>query len=264
MCSISSRDPEWKREFAGHLNKELGPTDQRLLPMMLATVDLNGHPAVRTVSLQGFVGDGFLRISQDDDGQWTSDVLTFSTHAKSNKVQELIRTSDVQLAFWLPHAQAQVRCSGQAHLLFHPDNPNYTSLSLDIRHRIWPRDDAPAAKNEERKDSSDVDLDNVTIEIDEEFIREQAYLHLSPAIQAWYSWPAPGKIRSTDPSLYPAEISSVEDPVAREKHEADARRNYVLVFVDIDKVDIVDLNSNTRRLHKRRSDTTWTAVNVNL
>ncbi|KAI8324112.1 hypothetical protein GQ54DRAFT_257028 [Martensiomyces pterosporus] len=268
MNGTSKRDPEWKQAFNKYLDREREFSKQRFPPVALSTVDLNGRPAVRMLSPRGFVGDGFLRISKDDHGQWTSDVLTFCTHAKSNKVQELVNTNDVQLAFWLPHVQVQVRCSGQAHLLFHPDNPNYSTLSLDIRHRIWPRDGTQAEEEEEEPQEKEeahhsLDLDNSKVEIDAEFIREQAYLHHAPVLQAWYSWPAPGKIRSADPALYPMEIPKIEDPVAREKYEADARRNYVLVFVDVNKVDIVDLEQATRKLYKRRGDTSWTVTNIN-
>ncbi|KAJ1932919.1 hypothetical protein EC988_009294 [Linderina pennispora] len=177
--------------------------------------------------------------------------MTFCTHSKSIKVQELVGVSDVQLLYWFPHAQVQVRCSGQAHMLFHPDNPHYSTLSLDIRQRIWRRDEREAG------------LDNSEVELDTEYIREQAFLNHSPVIQAWYSWPPPGRVRSGDASLYPREIPGIKDEEMREKYGNEARRNYVLVFVDVTKVDIVDLKDNTRKLYKRRGDTTWTVTNIN-
>ncbi|KAJ1668279.1 hypothetical protein IW140_000417 [Coemansia sp. RSA 1813] len=261
MITYSSRDPEWKKEFVELINKECEHTHERFPAMSLATVDVEGRPAVRTVSPRGFVGDGFLRINKDDQGQWSSDVLTFCTHAKSSKVHELVGTGDVQLVFWLQNSRVQIRCGGHAHLLFHPENPHYSTLSLDIRHRVWPRD-----KTSERTiggqttvngNGNGSGLDEVGVEIDDEFIREQAYLHHSPVIQAWYSWPAPGKVRLADPSLYPAEIPLIKDKEEKARFEANARRNYVLVFVDVNHVDIVDLNKQTRKIYTRRSDTSW-------
>ncbi|ORX72136.1 hypothetical protein DL89DRAFT_291363 [Linderina pennispora] len=246
----TSSDPEWKKAFNRHLALEL-ESPQKFATCVLSTVDGNGHPAARLVTPRGFVGEDFLRLSPQDGGQWTSDVMTFCTHSKSIKVQELVGVSDVQLLYWFPHAQVQVRCSGQAHMLFHPDNPHYSTLSLDIRQRIWRRDEREAG------------LDNSEVELDTEYIREQAFLNHSPVIQAWYSWPPPGRVRSGDASLYPQEIPGIKDEEMREKYGNEARRNYVLVFVDVTKVDIVDLKDNTRKLYKRRGDTTWTVTNIN-
>ncbi|KAJ2725359.1 hypothetical protein GGI07_001367 [Coemansia sp. Benny D115] len=101
------------------------------------------------------------------------------------------------------------------------------------------------------------------VEIDTEYIREQAYLNHSPVIQAWYSWPAPGMVRLSDNSLYPPEIPKIEDSEEKEKYEANARRNYVLIFVDVNNVDIVDLNDNTRKVYARRGDQSWSVTSVN-
>ncbi|KAJ1671081.1 hypothetical protein GGF38_001067 [Coemansia sp. RSA 25] len=267
MVGTCSRDPEWKRAFVGYLNEEREVTGDLFPPMALSTVDLDGRPAVRMITPRGFVGDGFLRICEKDQGQWTSDVLTLCTHAKSNKVHELVNTNDVQLVAYLPHTRIQVRLSGNASLLFHPDNPNYSTLSLDMRQRVWPRDDADGGDNEANsaavRDPTALVNNSCDAELDVEYIREQAYLHHAPATQAWYSWPPPGKARGADPSLYPTEISNIKDKAEREKYEANARRNYVLVFVDVNKVDIVDLNRSTRKIYTRRGDTTWSAQNVN-
>ncbi|KAJ2833814.1 hypothetical protein GGI24_000684 [Coemansia furcata] len=256
---VCSGDPEWKRAFVGYVDKERSITGERFPPMALATVDVDGRPAVRMVSPRGFVGDGFLRITRDDPGHWTSDVLTLCTHARSNKVQELLATSDVQLVGYLAHTGVQVRLGGSASLLFHPDHPNHSTLALDMRQRVWPRH--PAASDHNDHDPTRVD--GCDVELDAEFIREQAYLHHQPVLQAWYSWPPPGKPRSADPSLYPTEIPKIADVAEKEKYEANARRNYVLVFIDVNKVDIVDLKQATRKIYTRRGDTTWSAQNVN-
>ncbi|KAJ2341887.1 hypothetical protein GGF43_006066 [Coemansia sp. RSA 2618] len=270
MDGYCSRDPEWKKEFVKYVDREREITGERFPLMALSTVDLDGRPAVRMVSPRGFVGDGFLRISKEDKGQWTSDVLTFCTHAKSNKVSELVGTNEVQMVCWLPNIRVQIRCSGHAHLLFHPDNPNYSTLALDIRHRVWPRDGTDAEsleQMEEKRDSAmaggPIDPANKNIEIDDEFIREQAYQHHSPVIQAWYSWPAPGRVRLSDPSLYPMSIPKIDDKAEAEKYDANARRNYVLIFVDVNKVDIVNLDKSTRMQYARRSDTSWSITEVN-
>ncbi|KAJ1784536.1 hypothetical protein LPJ59_006333, partial [Coemansia sp. RSA 2399] len=236
MITYSSHDPEWKRAFVELINKECEHTNERFPPMALATVDVEGRPAVRTVSPRGFVGDGFLRINKHDQGQWSSDVLTFCTHAKSNKIQDLVATSEVQLVCWLQNSGVQIRCSGHTHLLFHPENPHYSTLSLDIRHRLWPRSRQEGAACQGSADASS--QDDGRVEIDDEFIREQAYLHHAPVIQAWYSWPAPGRVRLADPALYPPEIPLIKDPDEKARFEANARRNYVLVFIDVNHVDI--------------------------
>ncbi|KAJ1728001.1 hypothetical protein LPJ61_004280 [Coemansia biformis] len=240
-------DPEWKRAFVEFAGRERAATGGKPLEMALATVDLDGQPAVRMVGLRGFLGDEFLRLTKDDSGQWTSGILAFCTHAQSAKVQELEDTSDVQIACWMPHSRVQIRCSGEAHLLFHPDNPKYESQALDIFHRVRPRDGAGGGP----------------ADIDDEYIREQAFLHHTPEVQAWYSWPAPGRVRQPDPALYPVSISSIGDQDEAARREAAARRNYVLVFVDVNKVDIVDLGRSTRMLYTRRSDTSWSAVEIN-
>ncbi|KAJ1819384.1 hypothetical protein IWW57_002452 [Coemansia sp. S610] len=259
MDGSCNRDPEWKRAFTKYFDREREITGERFLPMALSTVDLDGRPAVRMVSPRGFVGDGFLRISPEDKGHWTSDVLTICTHAKSNKVQELVNTNDVQLVAYLPHTRVQIRLGGNASLLFHPDNPNHSTLSLDMRQRVWPRCESLA----EREECDPAHINGCDVELDVEYIREQAYLHHSPVTQAWYSWPPPGRARGADSSLYPTEIPKIEDKAEMEKYEANARRNYVLIFIDISKVDIVDLNSSTRKIYSRRGDTTWSTQNVN-
>ncbi|KAJ2890774.1 hypothetical protein GGI21_006059, partial [Coemansia aciculifera] len=251
MNGTCSGDPEWKRAFVAYLDKERETTGERFPAMALSTVDLDGRPAVRMVSPRGFVGDGFLRISKEDKGQWTSDVLTICTHAKSNKVQELVNTNDVQLVAYLAHTGVQIRIGGCASLLFHPDNPNYSTLSLDMRQRVWPRNDG----GEMKAKSDPTVASGCDVQLDVEHIREQAYLHHAPVLQAWYSWPAPGKARSADPSLYPTEIPKIEDKAEMAKYEANARRNYVLIFIDVNKVDIVDLKQFTRKIYTRRGDT---------
>ncbi|KAJ1889099.1 hypothetical protein LPJ66_008217 [Kickxella alabastrina] len=251
-----SRDPEWKKEFVRNLNIEHSPATEHFPPIALSTVDLNGRPSVRMVSPRGFLGDGFLKTSAtDQQNTWTSDILTLCTHAQSNKVQELLNTPDTQLVCWLPRAQAQIRCSGRAHLLFHPESPLYSTLTLDLEYRVWPS----------RQDNSeDVAGDDVPpVVVDPEFVREQAFLHHSPGIQSWYSWPAPGRARALDDSLYPKDLERIEDSLVRDRCEETARRNYVLVFIDIDHVDIVDLGQSTRRIYTRRSDNSWTTTNVN-
>ncbi|KAJ2609393.1 hypothetical protein H4S08_004071 [Coemansia sp. RSA 1365] len=270
MKGYCSRDPEWKKAFVKYIDQEREITNERFPSMALSTVDLEGRPAVRMVSPRGFVGDGFLRISKEDKGQWASDVLTFCTHAQSNKVQELVNTNDVQLVCWLPNTGIQIRCSGHAHLLFHPDNPNYSTLSLDIRHRVWPRDGTDAENKEEEEEQLNnkmaggpMGLVNGSVLIDDEYIREQAFLNHSPVIQAWYSWPAPGRVKLADSSLYPMSIPKIEDKAEAEKYEANARRNYVLIFVDVNKVDIVNLKQSTRMLYTRRSDTSWSITEIN-
>ncbi|KAJ1846028.1 hypothetical protein H4S02_002200 [Coemansia sp. RSA 2611] len=270
MDGYSSRDPEWKKEFVRHIQRECGITKERFPLMALSTVDLDGRPAVRMVSPRGFVGDSFLRISKHDQGQYTSDVLTFCTHAQSNKVAELVNTSEVQLVCWLPNVRVQIRCSGHAHLLFHPENPSYSTLSLDIRHRVWPRDGTDAESQERREEKHNaelaggpVDLANEHVAIDAEFIREQAYLHHSPVIQAWYSWPAPGRVRLADPALYPPSLPQISDPAEADRFEANARRNYVLMFIDVNKVDIFNLDQSSRVLYSRRGDTSWSITEVN-
>ncbi|KAJ2867816.1 hypothetical protein GGH94_000592 [Coemansia aciculifera] len=260
MSGLCSRDPEWKKAFVGYVDKESEITGERFPPMALSTVDLDGRPAVRMISPRGFVGDGFLRISKEDKGQWTSDVLTICTHAKSNKVQELVNTNDVQLVAYLPHTRIQIRLGGNASLLFHPDNPNHSSLSLDMRQRVWPRNETIS----DNKGESDPALVNgCDVELDVEYIREQAYHHHSPVTQAWYSWPPPGRARGADSSLYPTEIPKIADKAEMERYETNARRNYVLIFIDVNKVDIVDLKQSTRKIYTRRGDTTWSVQNVN-
>ncbi|KAJ2456322.1 hypothetical protein EV183_000249 [Coemansia sp. RSA 2336] len=270
MDGYCSRDPEWKKEFVRYIDEERKISKERFPVMALSTVDLDGRPSVRMVSPRGFVGDGFLKMSPKDTGQWTSDILTFCTHAQSNKVSELVNTNDVQLCCWLPNIGVQIRCSGHAHLLFHPDNPNYSTLSLDIRHRVWPRDNTQAESHEAEQDRKNARLAGgpmeptcQDVEIDDEYIREQAFLHHSPVIQAWYSWPPPGRVRLADPSLYPLSIPNIDDKSEADKYEANARRNYVLIFIDVNKVDIVNLNRSTRMLYTRRSDTSWSITEVN-
>ncbi|KAJ2080192.1 hypothetical protein H4R24_003241 [Coemansia sp. RSA 988] len=270
MKGYCSRDPKWKKAFVSYINRECEITNERFPSMALSTVDLEGRPAVRMVSPRGFVGDGFLRISKEDKGQWTSDILTFCTHAQSNKVQELLNTNDVQLVCWLPNIKVQIRCSGQAHLLFHPDNPNYSTLSLGIRHRVWPRDGTEAESEEEDEERRNckmaggpMGLVNSSVVIDDEYIREQAFLNHSPVIQAWYSWPAPGRVRLADTSLYPMSIPKIDDKAEVEKYEANARRNYVLIFIDVNKMDVVDLNDSSRVLYTRRGDTSWSITDIN-
>ncbi|KAJ2007926.1 hypothetical protein GGI02_002541 [Coemansia sp. RSA 2322] len=270
MNGYCSRDPEWKQAFVGYVDKEREITGERFPAMALSTVDVDGRPAVRMVTPRGFVGDGFLQISKEDEGQWSSDVLTICTHAKSNKVQELVHTNDVQLVGYLARTGVQIRLSGHASLLFHPDNPNYSTLSLDIRHRVWPRDGTLAEKREiedqrlaTKEAGGPMALVSNGVQLDAEYIREQAYLHHSPVLQAWYSWPPPGKVRLADPALYPLEIPKIKDEAEKERFEANARRNYVLVFIDVNKVDIVDLKQATRRIHTRRGDTSWSIQNVN-
>ncbi|KAJ2714644.1 hypothetical protein H4R19_001624 [Coemansia spiralis] len=240
-------EPEWRRGFAEFASRERAATGGKPLEMALATIDANGQPAVRMVGLRGFVGDAPLRISKDDTGQWASDVLAFCTHAQSTKVQELANGSDLQLACWMPHVRVQIRCSGQARLLFHPEHPSYVSQARNIGPHLRPRDGAGG--------KSPV--------VDDNFIHEQAFLHHTPEVQAWYSWPAPGRIRESDPALYPATISDCGDTHEIARREADARRNYVLVFVEVTKVDIVDLGRSTRTIHTRRSDSSWSVVEVN-
>ncbi|KAJ2043958.1 hypothetical protein GGI08_007244, partial [Coemansia sp. S2] len=58
-------------------------------------------------------------------------------------------------------------------------------------------------------------------------------------------------------------ISKIADKAEMEKYEMNARRNYVLIFIDVNKVDIVDLKQSTRKIYTRRGDTTWSALNVN-
>ncbi|KAJ2210171.1 hypothetical protein EV180_006506, partial [Coemansia sp. RSA 518] len=52
-------------------------------------------------------------------------------------------------------------------------------------------------------------------------------------------------------------IPQIDDKAEAEKYEANARRNYVLVFVDINKVDFVNLDESTRTQYVRRGDTSW-------
>lgn len=244
------KDPEWKRAFNKCMEAErlaTNPPRDKLPPMALSTVDLDGRPAVRMVSTRGFVGDGYLHISAKESESavskhWSSDILTLCTHAKSNKVREMLNTKGVQMVWFLPATNIQIRLSADAHLLFHPDNPNYSTLSLNLRHRLY-------SLHEEREGK--------VPEVDCEFIREQAYLHHSPAVQAWYVWPPPGRPRQADTALFPERLET-------EEHIQTARLNHVLVFLDVFHVDIVDLNGPSRKIYSRRDgDLTWYSSDVN-
>ncbi|PSC70073.1 pyridoxamine 5 -phosphate oxidase isoform B [Micractinium conductrix] len=95
----------WREVLQRALKKNSNCRHSRYV--QLATVRPDGRPANRTVVYRGFLGDGL------GESLGETDVLTFVTDCRSNKVGEIAHNPWAEVAWYFPDTREQFRLLGK-------------------------------------------------------------------------------------------------------------------------------------------------------
>ncbi|KAK9764674.1 hypothetical protein K7432_007634 [Basidiobolus ranarum] len=201
----------------------------------LATTSIKERPTVRTVVFRGFSGE---TSSGDNDPKVTSDLLQFTTHVDSTKVQEIVNNPWCEVCWWLPETNEQFRFSGKAYII---PSTNHTL------YKAYPELDAH--------------FQNFSGSFDWEQERVAAWRSMSPGMKASFAWPKPGAPRIEEDSVF---IPKVEEGENQEYLVRKSLDNFALLVVVPDTLDHVELSKkpNERRVYVK-NESTWTVEELN-
>jgi pyridoxamine 5'-phosphate oxidase len=108
--------PPWRTPLARALHRNRSLPNARYL--QLATLDLKGHPANRTVVFRGW---------RDPESQ-----LQFVTDTRSTKIQQIYRCPQVEACWYFPKTCEQFRIGGMLELI-----DRHSSLEQEHRQLAW-------------------------------------------------------------------------------------------------------------------------------
>ncbi|KAI9002573.1 pyridoxamine 5'-phosphate oxidase-domain-containing protein [Hyaloraphidium curvatum] len=240
-------------------------------------------PSVRTVVFRGFLGpiaptsavpapaaadtspdpsnDPSLPIPSREApnrGSPTSDMLTFCTDCRSEKVQELIDGNGrAEVCWWLSVPREQYRLSGRIFLVFPPSHPLYASTPLPPIPFPPTTADAPTPSPAEQQ----------------QFWEQQRLAlwgRIAPGGRASFSWPHPGKPLERSPEdrmiweLDDMVAASEGDARLKEAHDLGLTR-FTLLVMEVVNVDYLRLSGRpqTRIKFSRGDGGSWVAQDVN-
>ncbi|ORX89169.1 hypothetical protein K493DRAFT_318901 [Basidiobolus meristosporus CBS 931.73] len=201
----------------------------------LATISAAGRPTVRTVVFRGFSGEA---SSDDLAPNATSDLLQFTTHIESTKVQEIMANPWCEVCWWLPETNEQFRFSGKAYII---PSSNHELC------RAYPELDAH--------------FQNFSGGFDWEKERLAVWKAMSPGMKASFTWPKPGAPRTAPDSGF---TSKVEEGRSPEDQVTKSIENFALLIVAPDTLDHVELlkKPNERRVYVK-NESSWVMEELN-
>ncbi|KWU42125.1 hypothetical protein RHOSPDRAFT_36324 [Rhodotorula sp. JG-1b] len=235
-----------------------------LISYALATTSVNDvqQPRVRYVVHRGFVNerrkedDGSHNLILDDSGNdLISDKLVVTTDARSPKARQLAEQPKVELAWWMAATQHQFRIVGRAYILPSAAFPTHEGTEKAISSGTEQQLSFPFP----RKQLSPYEGFNWEDE------RVRQFRKMSPELRASFYRPVPGtKLTDTDvkmedlPQTLPEGIEEAETEEQKKQVEQ-ALKNFALIVIDANEVDLVDLGStpDTRTLWTCRDGENW-------
>ncbi|KKZ59932.1 hypothetical protein EMCG_05251 [[Emmonsia] crescens] len=241
----------WRSLFHSHISKLASPE------FSLATIyrDSSGavYPRVRTCIFRGFWTDLDLReaarkqLLEDEGGRkesgintnvYESDLLTFTTDVRMEKIAQIASSSDrtscgntaggggpIEAVFWIKDAMTQWRIKGKTYII---GGDSHDAGELRSRENIqqWVR---------RREGSADEDAKRWSWE--KEITAN--FANLSPIMRGSFKNPPPGTPRSEPPSIPSLKLGQRIDDI----HDPVARANFRVVVIVPEEVESVDLTS---------------------
>ncbi|GAA5976157.1 hypothetical protein JCM10908_005401 [Rhodotorula pacifica] len=259
--------PAWVDKVRDLLTKNM-KENKDLISYALATAGAQDalQPRVRYVVHRGFVnerrkeGDGSQNLIQDDNkNDLISDKLVVTTDARSPKAHQLAEQPRVELAWWMAATQHQFRIVGKAYI--------YPSSSFPTHDGASSVADSSSSSKSDTKLSFPFPQKQLApyegFSWEDERIRQ--FRKLSPELRASFYRPVPGtKLADTDvkmedlPEKLPEGVEEAEGEEQKKQVEQ-ALKNFALIVIDAEEVDLVDLGSmpNTRTLWTCRDGSEW-------
>lgn len=209
----------------------------------LATVDPSDHkPYVRSL-----IHRAFLAPSSPN-----APLLLTTTDVRTPKNAQLANDSRVELAWWLPGPQAQLRVTGEAYVYPAPGfelNPSDAErLGLGASTKILKQ--VQALGEDFTKIS---DIVNLPKDFDWEKERLERFDAMSGHMRASWARPVPGTALwpGEDPKAWPETLPKLADAKDQERESVDAAlNNFALVVINPQEVDYLELGvMPNRRTH---------------
>ncbi|KAL2916878.1 hypothetical protein HK105_203657 [Polyrhizophydium stewartii] len=202
--------------------------------VQFATISLQGTPAVRTVAFRGFLCDLLYSASApptvEPAAPAAAHALVFATDARSDKVQEVLRSPLVELCWYMPETRQQLRIAGTAVVLVRGHHT-----------RIAPESPASAALTRYLEQS------NKPVSAQLASLGDAVWTGLSPAARSQYLWPLaktnqPGSPAGACLSLELSTGSDGNDPEGKiAAANAEAQSNFALLLVVPSRIEMLDL-----------------------
>ncbi|GAA5863783.1 hypothetical protein JCM3774_001157 [Rhodotorula dairenensis] len=260
--------PAWVDKLRDVLTNNM-KENKDLISYALATTSAHdSHQArVRYVVHRGFVnerrkqGDGSQNLLQDDSGRdLISDKLVVTTDARSPKARQLALEPKVELAWWMAATQHQFRIVGRAYI--------FPSSAFSIHEATTGIAGGSDTTTDSTKQLSFPFPKKQLAPYDDfnwEDERVRQFRKMSPELRASFYRPVPGtKTADTEvtmeelPQTLPEGIEEAEGEEQKKQVEQ-ALKNFALIVIDANEVDLVDLGStpDSRSLWVRQEGGDW-------
>ncbi|KAF7724872.1 hypothetical protein EC973_000585 [Apophysomyces ossiformis] len=268
MVSLS---PAWKTLILNQLKANIALQGPTATYASLSTVRADNTPANRTVVLRGFAGE-----SHEEETGWESDLLTITCDKRSAKMEQLLNNPNVEINWFMCGTKEQFRLRGRLFPYGHGIGPE---PSLD-RH-IAPKAQAKKVTDGEDEDNLADKLSQASKsflkriksrlhrhkktkeeEVEEEFDWEAERLRqwhaLGDELRATFSWPKSCEaLNTTTERVSKLAIHTTDDKGwfvnDDPEHQALLERayeNFVVLFLEVDEMDHLVLETGERTLYK--------------
>ncbi|KAG0166033.1 hypothetical protein DFQ28_007963 [Apophysomyces sp. BC1034] len=274
---MTSLCPAWKTLLVSQLKANIAQQGPSATYASLATVRANNTPANRTVVMRGFAGE-----SHDEDTGWESDLLTVTCDKRSAKVEELQGNPNVEINWFMSGTKEQFRLRGRLYPFGHEIGPD---PSLNRHIALKPRakkeqDEEDESLTEKLSQSSKSFLKRIKSKLhrhkkkgteevaavqeeeEEEFDWEAERLRqwhaLGDELRATFSWPRSGEtLDTTTERVSGLAIHATDDKGWFVNDDPDhqallerAYENFVVLFLEVDQLDHLVLETGERTLYK--------------
>lgn len=262
MASANSPYPRWKALIANSIKDGMSNKEKSVLYYVLGTVDSGANPSphLRTVVHRGFVNE--QRSSSSNTGVEPFDkrfgsnsCLVTTTDVRAPKAQQIMEHKGQargEICWWFEGKQLQLRLAGSLHILPDPSHP--------------------AEKRFDKQSLAPPPVSENGSPFDWEKERSRIFEKMSPELLASFTRPNPSgphphqqDVHRRFPGPGEGDIeeakSSIESPwklqlppPGQEKENAErdllreARKNFALLLLNPDSVDVVDLARDRRSI----------------
>lgn len=255
----------WVPPFASLIDAELGKSNHSppFTPFQLATVGSDGFPRNRTLVFRGFLFN-----------DRNTNVLTATTDRRLQKYSELLENDRFEAVFYFPGMKKQFRFRGQARIIDEDHTPECDIPRLSPHAQEKPPSEkcsalphtllSPAAVQLQRPDSSYTNLTELNVQdlqppSNREWKQEvhRQWYALSSELRSTFRKPPPGTDLTDE---HQKTLDSIRRGVDGKKEDS-GLKNFAVLALFVDAVDIVELDKD-RRFICEKLDGTWVEQEV--
>lgn len=239
----------WVPPLTGLIDAEQTKSDHKppFTAFQLATVDSDGFPRTRTLIFRGFLF-----------GDRNTNVLTATTDKRMSKYSELLHNDRFAAVFWFPTIKKQFRFRGRARIIDDEHTPGETAGSgHDLPYRVLsPSEEVHRDSTCNLQELMARDLQPPTPSEWSAEVRRQ-WDALSADLRSTFRKPAPGSEITDDSRRL---LDSIRRGVDGKKEDS-GLKNFAVLALFVDSVDIVELDKD-RRFQYDREDGMWVETEV--